>query len=337
MTLLSGPALLLLGMALGPHGLNVLTPSMMAFLDPAMAMGLAMLGVFVGLRVDPRRPGELTFFAIEGLRALATVLIVGTGILLASRIWSSPDAPAWLLALMLGLCAAAADSTALDRTNTEDFLVIVLGGAMVLIFRQTAPGLVMALVSGFAAVAVVIALAGRLLVDQTSSEREQHVFVLGSLLLLGGAAVYLSVSALLMGLIGGLIWNVTDNVARDRMTRDLQYLQHPLIVLLLLVAGARATPSLQALGLAIVYAVARVAGRSMTGSRPRREARVELSSAGLIGLALMLDVIHVVTLAAWTEIALATVVIGTMIAEVLARLVPERPYLGEPLVRGAAE
>lgn len=336
MTFLSSPALLLFGMALGPHGLNLLSTSRLSFLDPAVAMALAMLGVFVGLSFDFRRPGERILLAGAGLRSGLTVVIVGAGILLASRIWPSPDSPAWLLALMLGLCAAASDSTALDATNMEDLVVIVLGGAMVLIFREAAPGSMMVLMLGLAGIAAIIALAGWLLVGQTSSEREQHVFVVGSLLLLGGAAAYLSLSALLTGLIAGVVWNVAGNVTRDRIVRDLQYLQHPLIVLLLLVAGARVMLSVHALSLAIIYAVCRLAARSMSGRAISREAPASLSSAGLVGLALALDVFHVDSGRAWAAILLATVVIGTMIAEALALFVPQRSHSAAPLARGEA-
>lgn len=336
MTFLSGPVLLLFGIAIGPHGLSLLSASTLSFLDPAVAMALAMLGVFVGLSFDFRRPGERILLAAAGLRSGATVVIVGAGILLASRIWPSSDAPAWLLALMLGLCAAASDSTALDATNMEDLVVIVLGGAMVLIVREAAPGSLMVLMFGLAGIAAVIAVAGWLLVGQTDSEREQHVFIVGSLLLLGGAAAYLSLSALLAGLIAGAVWNVAGNVARDRMVRDLQYLQHPLIVLLLLVAGARVTLSVHALSFAIIYAVCRLAARSMSRWGSTRDARASLSSAGLIGLALALDVFHIDSGRAWAGMLLATVVIGTVIAEALALVMPERPHLPEPLARGEA-
>jgi hypothetical protein len=47
------PALLLLvsGAALGPHGLVLLTPQALAFLDPASSIALAALGVIAGLSV----------------------------------------------------------------------------------------------------------------------------------------------------------------------------------------------------------------------------------------------------------------------------------------------
>jgi hypothetical protein len=50
-----------------------------------------------------------------------------------------------------------------------------------------------------AGVAIIVAFASWLLVGQTDAEREPQVFVVGALLLVGGAAAYLSLSALFAG------------------------------------------------------------------------------------------------------------------------------------------
>ena len=47
---------ILVGMSVGPHGLNLLSPSVLLLLDPVIAMALAMLGVCVGLGIGPRGP-----------------------------------------------------------------------------------------------------------------------------------------------------------------------------------------------------------------------------------------------------------------------------------------
>jgi hypothetical protein len=114
-------------------------------------------------------------------------------------------------------------------------------------------------------IALVIGLAGWLLVAQVSAASEQHVFVAGTLLLLGGTAAYLSMSALWAGLLGGVFWSLAGGPARDSIERDMRYLQHPLIVLLLLVAGARLQPSAEVLGLVAVYVLCRSAGKIAGG------------------------------------------------------------------------
>src|SRR5687767_6515975 len=48
--------LVLAGVAAGPYGLKVVSPSFLVLLDPVVAMALAMVGVFIGLAIDVRRP-----------------------------------------------------------------------------------------------------------------------------------------------------------------------------------------------------------------------------------------------------------------------------------------
>ena len=73
MTIWSIPALLIAGVALGPNGLNLLTPSVVLVLDPIVAMALAMTGVFVGLNVDLGRPRLDASVAIAALGGAAIV------------------------------------------------------------------------------------------------------------------------------------------------------------------------------------------------------------------------------------------------------------------------
>jgi hypothetical protein len=54
MTPWSTPALLLLGIAAGPYGLNLMSPSVVLLLDPGIAMAVAMLGVFVAVHAERR-------------------------------------------------------------------------------------------------------------------------------------------------------------------------------------------------------------------------------------------------------------------------------------------
>ena len=112
-------------------------------------------------------------------------------------------------------------------------LPIVIGGLALAWMREGSPeGAVVLAVQG-SGVALVIALAAWLLVTQAFSDGEHHVFALGGLLLLGGAAEYLSLSALLAGFVAGVFWSVAGGPACDRIRRDVYHVQHPLIFLLL--------------------------------------------------------------------------------------------------------
>jgi hypothetical protein len=223
MTWTTSALVLLLGIAAGPHGLNLLSPSVLLLLDPLIVMALAMLGVFVGLAIDPRRP--------------------------------RPSAPA---------------------------VLAVLGGIVMAALRDAPPLAQMMTALGIAAVAVAVAFAGWLLVGQADSDREQQVFVIGSLLLIGGGAVYTSLSAVFAGLLAGVVWSSGGDLARARIVQHLDYFQHPLLVVMLLVAGASIAFSLDALAIVVIVAALHAVGRGVTNPFP--------VSAGTAAIALALDV-----------------------------------------------
>jgi hypothetical protein len=214
---------LLVGVAAGPYGLNLLSTSVLLLLDPLIVMALAMLGVFVGLAVDARRP-RLTTPAV--------------------------------LAMLAGLAMAA--------------------------LRDPSPIGLALMALGIAGVAVVIAFAGWLLVGQADSEREQQVFVIGSLLLLGGAASYASLSALFAGLLAGIVWSSGGDLARARIVHHLNYFQHPLLVVMLMVAGASITFSTNVAAVVVIVAALHAAGRPVIDPFP--------VSAGAAAIAAALDI-----------------------------------------------
>ena len=67
--------------------------------------------------------------------------------------------------------------------------------------------------------------------------------MLGALALAGGAAAYLRVSPLAVGLVAGVFWTVAPGRADRIVQDDLRKVQHPLVVLLLVTAGALWVPS----------------------------------------------------------------------------------------------
>ena len=334
-----GLLVLLLGVALGPHGLTLLTPSVLSYLDPAVSVALAALGVLVGLGLEVRRPQERRLLAAASLAAGFTMLLVGAGVLFMLSRWSSPaDLAPWLLALILGICASTSATTVAEDSNRspapasrlgdlDDVLPIVVGGLALAWMREGSLGAAASLTVQACVVALVMALAAWLLVVQASSDSEQRVFTLGSLLLLGGAAEYLSLSALLAGFVAGAFWNRVGGPACDHIRRDVHHLQHPLVVLLLVIAGARVgfTPIL--FGLAVVYLVLRITGKAMGGRLARRVVSSDLrspvglglTSPGIVGIAFALNVLQAGSEGA--ALVLAVAVIGYLGSEVPSLLV----------------
>jgi hypothetical protein len=338
-----GLVLLPLGMALGPHGLGLLSPTVLSYLDPAVSVAIATLGVFVGLGLDARRPHEGRLLIAASLEAALTVTLVVGGVLFALRLAPfDPGLVPWLFALLLGICAASSATTAIewpDQTGAvatrigdlDDVLTILAGGVALAWLRVSDPQAVAPLVAQSAAIALLIAVAGWLLVTQAASDSEHRVFVMGTLLLLGGAVEYLSLSALLAGLVAGIFWNVAGGSARDDISRDVRHVQHPLVVLLLLTAGAHVS-FWPGLGLLVpTYLLVRIAGKVLGGwmagriaghHRPLRVG-LYLVSPGMIAVALALNVLQ----AGGSDragLVLAAVVVGSLGSELISLFVHPR-------------
>jgi hypothetical protein len=330
MTSWSTPALLLLGIAAGPHGLDLLSTSVLLLLDPGIAMAVALLGVFVGLSFAPRQPRILRSIAASASRTLTTVVIVGTTAMVVGAYWLNPGSPLWLMALMLGVCTAVSNAEA--DVNADDVLMIVAGGIIVSAIHVPAAGPLFLLTAAFIAISITVAMAAWLLVGQTDSEGEQHVFVVGSLLLLGGAATYLSQSASFAGLTAGVAWKVAQGLATTRVVRDLHYFQHPLVVLGLVTAGASVTASANAMALAAIVVTVRRLSRPIAAwtagwhirLAPASEITPSRISAGLVGIALALDVARIESRPEWGLTLLSAVVVGSIVSAALDLLIPPR-------------
>jgi hypothetical protein len=268
-----GLVLLPFGVALGPYGLGLFSPAILTHLDPAVSVAIATLGVFIGLGLDPRRPYEGRLLAAASVEGALTISLVGAGVLIALRLAQIElGLAAWLAALLLGICAASSSTAAIEGSDSsgvqvarigdlDDVLPIVLGAVALAALRETDSARLAVLAAQSAVIALAIAFAGWLLVSQAASESEQRVFAVGTLLLLGGTVEYLSLSGLFAGLVAGAVWNAAGGPGRDRLERDVRHVQHPLVVLLVLVAGARFIFSPGVVLLACVYLLFRIAGK----------------------------------------------------------------------------
>ena len=157
---------------------------------------------------------------------------------------------------------------------------------------------------------------------------EQRVFSIAALLLVGGIADYLSLSALAGGLLAGLFWGYVGGVARESIERDVRYLRHPLVVLMLLVAGAKTTLSGWIVALAAIYVLLRVAGKiaggllapRIQGAAVSRFAGPTLLLPGVFGIAFALDATSMMDSSA--SAILSAVVLGSIGSQLIAGLWP---------------
>jgi len=340
----SAPVALLLitGIALGPHGINLLSTSVLPLLDPVVPVALAALGVLVGLGSSGRRPGNRRVVGAATLGSSVTLVIVGLGVQSVAATDIAASAPLfWALAALSAISAATSltlpSGDALEPVSSVArvreagvLLPIVAGGLLIVLLRADSATATLTLLGQASAITLALAAAGWLLLTRTSSVTEERVFAISALLLVGGAADALSQSALLVGLIAGVFWRHVAGVPRDTLRRDVLFVQHPLLVLVLLVAGARAELSLVAITLGLIYAILRVVGTLIAGQLAAYVGKPHVSGdlgrqllrPGVFGVAFALNA---ATIAGGdASILLGTVVAGTIASEAAALLLPPR-------------
>jgi len=238
------------------------------------------------------------------------------------------------------VCAVAAASSLLlprgDQSNRGALhlvieagvlVPIVLGGVALAVFREASAAQAVLLTAQAIGAVLLLAVAAWLLVASATSDTERRLFTIAAVMVVGGAADYLSLSALLGGFVAGAAWHGLDGPARDALREDVRYVRQPFLAMVLVLAGANAHVSAPAIALAGVYAFARAAGK-LTGAMmavrvaprgmPAGVGRL-LLSPGVFGVAFALNALR----AAGPGLALAldVVVLGTIVADGLAGIV----------------
>jgi hypothetical protein len=334
--------LLVTGIALGPQGINLLSPAVLTLLDPVVPVALAALGVLVGLSVLRRRADVPHSLTAAWSAAALTILVVSGGVGAAGlAVLPSLAGPVSIVILASGICAATSltlpsDETLAPRSAAARIvelgvlLPIVAGGLMLAWLHagsSTGAAVHVAQASG---ITLGLAAAAWLLLTRASPETDERVFAVAALLLVGGAAAALSWSALCAGLVAGAFWRYAGRHPRETIRRDVLFVQHPLVVLVLLVAGARAEHSTTTLAFGAGYVLLRVAAQFAAGKVATRvmgahaplELGPHLLPPGVFGVGFALNVVGVV--GADASMLLAVVVAGTIGAELVATLVPPR-------------
>jgi len=335
--------LLITGIVLGPQGISLMPQSLLSSLVPVIPVAVAALGVLVGLGVADRRAGDRKVFAAACLDAGVSMVVVWVGIALI-LLWVAPaftPFSSWALLLAGSVCAAT--SLTLPRgdpleprsivarvTEVGVLLPVVVGGLVLAWLRAGSFIETLALVVQATVVTLTLAAATWLLLTRTTSETEERVFAIAALLLVGGVADALSLSALLGGLAAGLFWRVAGNRPRETIRRDVLFVQHPLLVVVLLVAGARAELTLISLALGAGYLLLRVVGTlvggllavRVLGEKAPQDLWLHRLRPGAFGVAYALNAVAIV--GAEASVLLTAVVVGTIGSELVAFLLPPR-------------
>jgi hypothetical protein len=330
--------LLLAGMAIGPLGVNLLSLSTLTLLDPVVPVAVAAFGVLIGLSANERRADHARMLAAASLAAIVTVVVVSAGFgVVALTAMSSIDRPFWMLILIAGICAATSltlpsDDSLKPRSPVTRLielgvlLPIVAGGLMLAWLREGSYAAAGVLIAHACGVTLALAAAAWLLLTRASSETEERVFAVSALLLVGGVAAALSLSALFGGLVAGLLWRYAGRHPRETIRRDVLFVQHPLLVLVLLVAGARAELPFSTVALGAAYVILRAAGQLAAGTLTSRVVGVSappvlglhLLRPGVFGVMFALNAVSVV--GADSQMLLGAVIVGTIGSELVAVL-----------------
>lgn len=334
-----------LGVLLGPQLLGWLSVDVLVHLDAAVSVALATLGVFVGLALGRLTAASRRVLVCASFEAGTTLAIVGLATWVLATIWRLPLGTAGVAtAVMLGICASVssvgpeADSADPNRhmvaaiADLDDVAPILIGALLVIGLREPTAGAV--LWFGLATVLAggAVAVAGWLLFEVAHGPAERGAYLIGVLVMLGGTAAYLAVSPLLIGLIAGVFWALAPGDADTIIESDLRKVQHPLVVLLLLTAGAslRVTPI--AVWLLAPFVIFRVSGK-LAGSwlaswYGRALVPADLGTSliwpGVVGIAFALN-FHQVAAPDVGSAVLTTVALGSIASEIAAFFVaPEQ-------------
>jgi hypothetical protein len=333
------PAVIFLpvGALFGPSALGLISPRLIARLDFAVTIALAVLGVLVGVALGREIRSAARLFVAASLESAMTIAVVaGATAYFVVSTGAPIGAPVAAFALALGLCASASSATsahpdsepvaavATKVADLDDVLPIVIAVAAFAIVPTTVPEQQWTLAIAPIGVGLASGAIGWLLFERAESTAERAVYVLGVLALTGGAAAALRVSPLAAGLIAGLCWTVAPGRADRIVQDDLSRVQHPLVVLLLVTAGAMWVPSQIAVWLLAPYLLCRLAGKVIGAWVSSRLVDVRASdlaayliSPGVLAVAFALNFRQMLPPAAG-EVLLSTVTTGTALFELFA-------------------
>jgi hypothetical protein len=332
-----------LGALLGPLALGVLSPGLLADLDIAVTIALAVLGVLVGIALGRGIGTARRLFTAASLESLITIAVVtGAAAYFIDTTGLALGAPLAVVAFAMGLCASASSATSADPdsepaaavatrvADLDDVLPIALATVAFAVVPSMSPRQMWILALAPIGAGLAVGAIGWLLFERAESGAERVVFVLGTVALAGGAAAYIRVSPLITGLVAGLCWTVAPGRSDQIVQDDLRRVQHPLVVLLLVTAGALWVPSVVSVWLLAPYLLFRLAGKilgawataGLADARPG-DLAAYLMPPGVLAVAFALNFRQLLPRATG-DVLLSTVAIGTAAFELFALAVVPR-------------
>ena len=326
-----------LGLLLGPSALGVLSTRVLERLDGVVTVALAALGVLVGIAAARELRSAGRMFLAASTESLVTIAVVaGATAYFVTATGVPVGAPLAAFALALGISASTSSATSADPdsepaaavatrvADLDDVVPILVGVIAFALVPTGAPGSALVLALMPVVIGLTVGAIGWLLFERAESGPEHMIFVIGTLALAGGAAAYMSVSPLGVGLVAGFTWVLAPGRTDRIVVNDLERVQHPLVVLLLVTAGALTQVSEGMIWLLGPYLLCRLAGKVVGAWIAARMVEVNaadlasyLTSPGVLAIAFALNFRQALPDAAGAML-LATVSVGTAAFELFA-------------------
>lgn len=185
----SGSEFLLVGVVLGPLALDFITPSLLRAIAPAMALGIALIGVAQGVRLGTRNTwqgavqqlplawlamllsaapvffalgswryallaGALVLASTRGASQLVSLRRIGTAVLLLALIASDAQRPMWSIGVVIALLMGAITAALIVGELQDGFAWLALLGSVAVVcglaLRLSLTPLSLALLAGVA-------------------------------------------------------------------------------------------------------------------------------------------------------------------------------------------
>jgi len=261
---LSGFVYIFLGLYLGHHGLNILSPQVLEALDPLISLGLGWIGFLFGFQLERKYLRRFSKKAV-GLSVLKSlfVFLCVFGMMLLLMMPIFPDQPPYLLfgtALAFALLATVSSPTLLnaacfvlpargDYFYLARFLTSVSGiwsivGLSLLFSFWHFPLLEthliirgILLLCASTLLPSILGIMFHFLTRKKTSEHEMLVYVLGLVFFVSGAAFYFNLSPLYSSMIMGIVYSNLTRI-HEKLYPLLLSTEKPIYIMFLILIGA---------------------------------------------------------------------------------------------------
>ncbi|KFE70026.1 hypothetical protein [Hyalangium minutum] len=305
----SGLTFLVFGILLGPGLVGVLSPVDLQGLLPVVSLGLGTAGVILGLNLEPRllrrlpRPVFFAALAHSGVAFLFVAVPLSGAMLVTTRL---PFAAVVGGAALLGAAASLSSghfavmgyrSGRMERSRGLAVALLTMlddGVGLMVLALALVLGAGASVAEGVGLVALALLLGvmcGALIAFLTYALKdvaELTAVMLGGVALVGGAAAYLRVSALLAGVACGATLALVGGRAVEQVARALGRFERPTYLMMVFLAGCFVQArDVDAWVLLPGYVALRFLGKVWGGSLAQRFAANTLDLPSQLGFALI--------------------------------------------------